>query len=58
MTTSLESEGMLSVHERVVDRRAKVELHQLLWRFLLAFGLILGPVGVATMIAHWAPPLH
>jgi hypothetical protein len=55
MTTSLESKGMLPPDEGGAEARAKVEWRQLLGRFLLAFGLIAGPIGIATMIAHWAP---
>jgi hypothetical protein len=57
MTTSLESKGMLPADEGG-EARAKVEWRQLLWRFLWAFALIAGPVGIATMIAHWAPLLR
>ena len=31
----------------------KDERRQLVWRFLLSFGLIAGTVAVATMIARW-----
>ena len=36
---------------------AKALQGQLLWRFVLAFGLIVGVVALATMVAHWIRPL-
>ncbi|HYL74480.1 MAG TPA: hypothetical protein VEU96_09765 [Bryobacteraceae bacterium] len=40
------------------EARAHVELRQLVWRFWLPSALIAGPVGIATMIAHWIQPLR
>jgi hypothetical protein len=31
----------------------KAEQRQLVWRFLLSFGVIAGTVTVATMVARW-----
>ena len=36
----------------------KIERRELLWHFLIAFGVIAGAVTVATMLAHWTRPLH
>lgn len=36
----------------------KIERRELLWHFLIAFGVIAGAVTVATMIAHWTRPLY
>lgn len=58
MANSWESKGIRPAGEGAAEVRKRVELRQLLWRFLLAFALIAGPVGVATMIAHWMPPVH
>ncbi len=40
------------------EARPKIETRQLVWRFLLASALIVGPVGIATMFAHWLQPLR
>ncbi len=31
----------------------KAERRQLVWRFVLSFGVIAGTVAVATMVARW-----
>jgi hypothetical protein len=31
----------------------KAEQRQLVWRFVLSFGVIAGTVAAATMVAHW-----
>jgi hypothetical protein len=53
MTTSLETKGILPSNEGAVKVRTSVERRQLVWRFLLVFALIVAPVGIATLIAHW-----
>jgi len=58
MTPSFESKGPLPTDEAAAAARAKVELRQLVWSFWLASALIAGPVGIATMIAHWIQPLR
>jgi hypothetical protein len=54
MTLSAKRTDILSVDEQAAAIQAKVEGWQLFWRFVWSAVLIVGTVGVATIIAHWA----
>jgi len=56
MSTNSVNEPPVRVEE-TRQIKAKAEHGQLLWRFVLAFGLIVGVVAIATMVAHWMRPL-
>lgn len=58
MTPSFESKGPPPTDEAAAGARATVEWRQLVWRFWLASALIVGPVAIATTIAHWIQPLR
>jgi len=57
MEDSSVSKPISPAEQQTGEIQIKAEPRQLVWRFLLSFGVIAGTVAVATMIAHWGRPM-
>jgi Na+/glutamate symporter len=57
MADSSMNKPILQAEQQTDEVQMKAERRQLVWRFLLSFGVIAIAVAAATMIAHWMRPM-
>jgi Na+/glutamate symporter len=57
MADSSVSKPILQAEQQTDEVEMKAERRQLVWRFLLSFGVIASTITAATMIAHWMRPM-
>jgi hypothetical protein len=55
--SSVVNKPILWAEQQTDEVQMKAERRQLVWRFLLAFGVMAGTVAAATMMARWVRPM-